>query len=77
MTEIELGQYLDETRTGLLHIVKKMIDDDSIEALILGCTELPLILTKSEMGIPFLNTTQIHVESIIKYYLDISRSKEL
>lgn len=66
MTEIEFGKFLDETRNGLLNIAKRMIDEDSIEGLILGCTELPLILTKDEFGIPFLNTTKIHVESIIK-----------
>ena len=72
MTEIELGKFLDETREGLLDIIKKMINDNSIEGVILGCTELPLILTKSEFGIPFFNTSKIHVESIIEYYLNIS-----
>jgi len=61
-----MGQFLEETRNGLLTIVKRMIDEDSIEGLILGCTELPLILTKDEYDIPFLNTTKIHVESAIR-----------
>jgi aspartate racemase len=74
MTEIELGKFLDETREGLLDIIKKMINDNSIEGVILGCTELPLILTKSEFGIPFFNTTKIHVESIINHCLNISES---
>lgn len=69
MTEIELGMFLDETRQGLLSIIKRMKRDDAIEGVILGCTELPLILPKSELGIPFFNTTKIHVESIIQYYL--------
>jgi len=47
-----------------------VIEEDLIEGIILGCTELPLILTKSEFDIPFLNTTKIHVESIINYYLE-------
>lgn len=47
--------------------VKKMIERHSIDALILGCTELPLILDKDEFGIPFLNTTAIHAESIVNY----------
>lgn len=67
MTEIELGKFQEDTRKGLLDIVKRIIDENSIEGLILGCTELPLILTKDEFGIPFLNTTRIHVESIIRY----------
>jgi aspartate racemase len=66
-TEIELGIFKDLTRDELLSIVKRMIDDDNIDSLILGCTELPLILPDSEFGIPFLNTTAIHCESIIKY----------
>ncbi|MHA1257251.1 MAG: aspartate/glutamate racemase family protein [Promethearchaeota archaeon] len=70
MTEIEFGIFLEETREGLLNIIKRMIDEDLIEGVILGCTELSLILTKSKFGIPFLNTTKIHVESIINYYLE-------
>ncbi len=65
--EIELGIFKDSTRDELLKIVKRMIDDDKIDSLILGCTELPLILTESKYGIPFLNTTAIHCESIVKY----------
>ena len=69
MTEIELGQFIEETRNDLLTIVKRMIDEDLIEGVILGCTELPLILSKDEYDIPFLNTTKIHVESAIRYCL--------
>lgn len=66
-SEIELGIFKDSTRRELLDIAKRMVDQDKIDALILGCTELPLILTKNEFGIPFLNTTAIHCESIIEY----------
>jgi aspartate racemase len=66
-SEIELGIIKDSTKEELLSIVKKMIDKHSIDALILGCTELPLILNKEEFGIPFLNTTAIHAESIVNY----------
>jgi len=66
-SEIELGIFKDSTRQELLSIVKKLIERHTIDAVILGCTELPLILTKDEFGIPFLNTTAIHVESIVKF----------
>ena len=66
-SEIELGIIKDSTKEELLSIVRKMIDKHSIDALILGCTELPLILNKDEFGIPFLNTTAIHAESIVNY----------
>jgi aspartate racemase len=67
MSEIELGIIKDSTREGLLSIVKKMIEKESIDSVILGCTELPLILDRDEFGIPFLNTTAIHVDSIVEY----------
>jgi aspartate racemase len=66
-SEIELGILKDSTRAELLSIIKKMIDRHSIDAVILGCTELPLILNRDEFGIPFLNTTSIHAESIVNY----------
>ena len=68
-SEIELGIFKDPTREKLLAIAKRMVDEEGVDALILGCTELPLILTQSEYGIPFLNTTAIHCESIIKQCL--------
>ncbi len=66
-SEIELGIIKDSTREELLAIARRMIDRHSIDSLILGCTELPLILTGDEYGIPFLNTTAIHAESIVNY----------
>ncbi len=67
-SEIELGIFKDETRELLIGIIKKMVREQQIDALILGCTELPLILTaETYAGIPILNTTKTHVESIAKY----------
>jgi aspartate racemase len=67
MTEIELGIFTDETRAGLLQVIERLIATERVDGIILGCTELPLILEKSEFGIPFLNTTAIHVEQIVAY----------
>lgn len=66
-TEIELGIFREETKMLLMNIVERMMDKHKIDSLILGCTEFPLILSEpSYMGIPFLNTTQIHVDAIVE-----------
>lgn len=65
MNEIELGLFYESTRAGLLKIAKRMQTENLAEGVILGCTELPLIITDDEYGIPFLNTTKIHVKSIL------------
>ena len=64
-SEIELGIFKDSTRNELLAITKRMVEENRIDSLILGCTELPLILTESRYGIPFLNTSEIHCEKIV------------
>jgi len=68
INEIEIGIFLNETRNELLRIIQRIIESEQIEVVILGCTELSLILTKDHFGIPFINTTKVHVESIIEYY---------
>ena len=68
--ELTVGSFRDETRSGLLDIVKNMIDRQAIEGLILGCTELPLILERDEFGITFFDTTRIHAERAVAYCLE-------
>jgi aspartate racemase len=68
LNELIPGKFLPETREGLLAIARRLRDEDGIQALILGGTELPLILTdSSRLGIPFLDTAQIHVEAILDF----------
>jgi aspartate racemase len=68
--ELVFGKTLKETREGFLTIAKRMIDEHDIEGLILGCTEVPLLLEEEEYhGIPFFNTTEIHAKSALKYKL--------
>lgn len=66
MGELVKGVFRDETRARLLEIAQKMKERDKIEALILGGTELPLILRDaSELGIPLLDTTRIHINAAL------------
>ena len=45
-----------------------MRHEKNIDSMILGCTELPLILPEAEYaGIPMLNTTKIHADAIVRY----------
>ena len=66
MGELLNNVFLPETRAGLIAIVDRMKNRDGIEALILGGTELPLILRDAgDKGLPFLDTTRIHVNRIV------------
>ena len=69
--EIYLGELLKdvfrpETRVKLLAIADAMHSRDGIEAVILGGTELPLLLREPDHnGMPLLDTTRIHVDRLI------------
>ncbi|MDT5060570.1 MAG: aspartate racemase [Acidobacteriota bacterium] len=66
MNELVPGRFLPETREGLLEVVDRMKEREGIDGVILGGTELPLILRDEEgRGIPFLDTTRIHVKAVI------------
>jgi len=66
MDELLNNQFLPETRTEIVKIAQRMKNDDSIEALVLAGTELPLLLRDSQPpGIEVLDTTVIHVETIV------------
>ena len=66
MNELLNGKFLPETRTHLLSIVTRLKEEAEIQGLILAGTELPLILQDTaHQGIPFFDTTQIHVKRAV------------
>jgi aspartate racemase len=46
-----------------------MIAETGADGLILGCTELPLIIKPDDLDIHVLDTTQIHIDAIVDYIL--------
>ena len=64
--ELLENTFLPETRERLLEIIRRMKDQEQIQAVILGGTELPLLLRDdTACGIPQLDTTQIHVQAVV------------
>jgi len=52
-----------------LDIAKKMISDHEADAIILGCTELNLIIKDGELDTEILDTAKIHIDAILKNIL--------
>ena len=66
MGQLINGVFLPATREGLLEVVRRLHARSPIDALILGGTELPLILTgETAADVPLLDTTRIHVERAV------------
>jgi aspartate racemase len=64
--QLLLGEFLDETRDGVLSVITRLRDEEGIDGVILGGTELTLLLSAPVVaGIPALDTTALHVAAIV------------
>jgi len=70
INELLKGVVSQPTREGLIGIIERLKQQNGIEGVILGGTELSLIFREpSVAGIPALYTTQIHVEAAVQELL--------
>ncbi len=65
MTELANAVFLPETRAGLMAIAQQLVDRDGIQGLVLGGTELPLIVRECDSTVPLVDTLSIHVQKAI------------
>jgi aspartate racemase len=65
ISELVLNCFVDETKQRFLSIVEELIGEGA-QGIILGCTEIPLLLISAEhKGIPLFSTTEIHCREIV------------
>jgi len=65
--ELLKGDFRDDTRRGVISLVSRLRDDEGIDGVILGGTELPLLVTTPVIaGLPALDTTALHVAAIVE-----------
>ena len=67
--ELENGIVKESTLKEFQDIITKMKENDGIEALVLGCTELPLLLNNGNCPVPCLDSVEIHIKELIELAL--------
>ena len=70
--ELTQGSFKHESKQGYLGIVNKLCDgQDGAKGVILGCTEIGLLITQSDCpNIPFFDPLKLHAEAAVKMALD-------
>ena len=63
------GIVTPEDKETILGIAKELLIQHSADAIILGCTELPLIMEPGDLDAVLLDTTKIHIDAILEYIL--------
>ena len=66
--ELCLGEIKDLSR-GVFHQIIEDLIKQGAEGIILGCTEIPLIINQREFEIPLYDTTEIHARAAVEYAL--------
>jgi aspartate racemase len=67
-TELVAGQIRDESRLGYLAVIEKLRAHGA-QGVILGCTEIPLLVSEKDVDIPLFDTTTIHAEAALNFAL--------
>lgn len=68
--ELCLGQIKDESRAQYRRIMQRMADEEGVEAIILGCTEISLLVDASDASVPLFDTTAIHAQAAVDFALN-------
>jgi aspartate racemase len=66
---LEDGIVLQEDKKKLLETAEELVRTTNADVLVLGCTELPLAIRQEDISTPVLNTTQIHIDAIVRELL--------
>ncbi|MBN8880827.1 MAG: amino acid racemase, partial [Salana multivorans] len=64
--ELEHGVVLDETRDGFAAIIRRLREDAGAEHVVLGCTELPLLLDDTTSRLPCLVPVEAHTRALVE-----------
>lgn len=64
-TELEFGKVLPETQRAFKEIAERIIREEQVQAVVLGCTELPLIFDGVELPVPYINVMQVHINALV------------
>ena len=66
--ELVQGKFTTESREGYKKIIENLAEKGA-EGVILGCTEIPLLISPTDVTIPTFNTTKIHAEKAVEWAL--------
>jgi aspartate racemase len=66
--ELVLGEIKENSKLKYLKIIERL-EKKGAEGVILGCTEIPLLITQQDADIPLFDTTAIHAKAAVIYAL--------
>ena len=66
--ELVIGEIRQHSKEQYIRIIEQMVHQGA-EGVILGCTEIGLLIHKQDSQVPLFDTTRIHAEAAVEYAL--------
>lgn len=57
----------NDSRQEYVRIINRLVDEEGAQGVILGCTEIPLLVHQNDVKVPVFDTTRIHAEAAVDY----------
>lgn len=67
--ELAKGEFSNSSKQKCLSIIEKLIEDGA-DGIILGCTELPILIPGEDIKVPSFDTTMIHSNAAVEFALN-------
>lgn len=55
------------SKEGYKKIINRLVEQEDVKGVILGCTEIPLLIDQKDVDIPVFNSTELHVQAAVDY----------
>lgn len=65
--ELEFGIVNENSKKEISRIIQNLVTKEGAQAIILGCTELPLMYSGETFSVPVYDTLSYHIEEIVAY----------
>ncbi|MBB5205051.1 aspartate racemase [Inhella inkyongensis] len=70
MDEMVCGQFSDAARLHCLQVIERLQREEGCDGVVLGCTELPLLLSDAQVPLPVLDSTRLLARAALARALD-------
>lgn len=67
--ELCAGTIKPESRARFVEIIERLVREEGAEGVILGCTEIPLLVGQEDVSVPAFDTTRLHAEAAVEFAL--------
>ena len=65
--ELTQGKFTEAAKEFYIELISAY--ENKVDAVILGCTELPILLKHEKAKLPFLKTTDLHIQAAVDFIL--------